>query len=435
MTYGSNAHIMADESIGVTDTSSSRRRFVKTVAAGSVGMSGMLAGCQGNEGDDVIRIGDLSDRSGPISLYGIPMNKAAQMAVDEMNENGGLLDREVELVDPDPQSDNDRYQDLARRLILEDNVDVLMGGITSASREAIRPIISDNQQLYFYPALYEGGVCDEYIYMTGPTPTQQLRPLVSYMVSEFGPEVYTIAADYNFGQISALWAERYVEEEGGEILEDEFIPLDVSDHGSTIDRIQDADPDWIMSLIVGDNHVPFYSQAESAGLRKPMASTVSIGSAYEHITVEPSALENMHTAWNYMEEIPSDENEEFVSKFRDRYPDTDYINQHSYSHYTSYKLYEMAVEEAGTTDMSEVNGVLEEGPTISTAAGDVSVDPATHHLNHNIHLARVESDHSITFLETTENVEPVWLQDRCQLQSESTWDDPTSEFYTPLNEE
>lgn len=392
----------------------------------------MVAGCTGGD-SDAITIGDLSPRSGPNALYGEPMHTSAQMAVEEMNEDDGLLGREVELIDPDPQSDIDTYQNQARRLILEDEVDVLMGGVTSASREAMRPTIRENQQLYFYPALYEGGVASEYIYLTGPTPEQQMLPLIEYMVEEFGTDVYTIAADYNFGQISARWTERYVQDLGGQIIGEEFIPLEVSDHGSTINRIQDADPDWIMSLIVGSNHVPYYSQAESSGLQKPIASTVSIGSAYEHITVDSPALGNMHTAWNYMEELPSDANQEFVSRYQDKFPETEYINQHGFSHYTSYKMYEKAVEEAETTDMPAVNDVLEGGMSISTAAGELTLDTATHHLNHNIHLARVEEDHSITFLDETENVEPQWLQERVSLDTdESTWDSPVSEFYTDV---
>jgi len=415
-----------------TNLTNSRRQFLKGVAGGSVGVSTMLAGCSGGGDASTITIGDLSPRSGPNAVYGTPMHSFAQLAVEEMNQDDGLLGREVELVDPDPQSDVDVYQDQARRLILDDQVDVLMGGVTSASREAMRPTISENQQLYFYPALYEGGVCDEYIHLTGPTPSQQMLPLVQYMVDTFGTDIYTIAADYNFGQISARWAERYVEDEGGEIIGEEFIPLSVSDHGSTIDRIQNADPDWIMSLIVGSNHVPFYSQAESSGLNKPMASTVSIGAAYEHITVDPPALENMHTAWNYMEEIPTDANDEFVSRVREQFPDTAYINQHGFSHYVSYKLYEEAVEQAGTVEMPEVNDALESGVSVSTAAGELSLDPATHHLNHNIYLAEVMDEHEIKFIDTAENVEPEWLGERCSLDTESTWEDPVSEFFTDV---
>ncbi len=68
---------------------------------------------------------------------------------------------------PDTQSDNQRYQEMARKLILEDKVDVVMGGYTSASREAIRPIMEQNKMLYFYNNQYEGGVASKYTFATG----------------------------------------------------------------------------------------------------------------------------------------------------------------------------------------------------------------------------------------------------------------------------
>jgi branched-chain amino acid transport system substrate-binding protein len=400
-----------------------------------VALTASFAGCSGltgGGGDDVVKVGLLADRTGSISVYGTPMTSAAQLWQSEVNDNGGLLGREVELINPDPQSDNQQYQNLARQLILQDNVDVLMGGITSASREAIRAdIVDENEQLYFYPALYEGGICDEYVYMTGPTPTQQLRPLIDYMTEEFGGDVYTLAADYNFGQISALWADRYVQDNGGSILSEEFIPLSVGDFGSTINRVESADPDWIMSLLVGNNHVSFFDQAESSGLQKPMASTVQIGASYEHKTLSPPNLEGMYTAWNYLEELPTDRNQAFVDKFYNMFPDTQYINQHAESQYISCLLYEAAVKEAGTTNQQDVNSVLESGISVEAPQGTVSVDPETHHLTHDITLTRVQEDHSLEFLGTTESVEPTWLQDRCNLGSDSTWDDPTSEFYQP----
>lgn len=359
------------------------------------------------------------------------MTNAAKMWRDDVNENGGLLGKEVELLTPDPQSDNQKYKNLAQELILKENVDVLMGGITSASREAIRPIVDDNKQLYFYPALYEGGVCDEYTWMTGPTPTQQVRPLVKHMVENYGKNVYTLAADYNFGQISAMWTKQYTEENGGSVVGEEFIPLDVSDFGSTIDRVQSKDPDWIMSLLVGSNHVSFFKQAESAGLDIPMGTSVNIGASYEHKTLSPPTLSGMVASWNYMEEIPTDRNQQFVKRFREKFPDTKYVNQHAESQYISLLLYEKAVKQAETKDMKEVNSTLEGGLSVEAPQGDTEVDPQTHHLRHNIHLAEVQDDHGIEFLGKTENVEPTWLQGKCNLDSESTWDDPTTEMFTP----
>ena len=70
------------------------------------------------------------------------------------------MGRQIEITHLDPQGDNARYQEFARRLLNKDKVDVLIGGNTSASREAIRPIVDEHDMPYFYTNQYEGGVCD-----------------------------------------------------------------------------------------------------------------------------------------------------------------------------------------------------------------------------------------------------------------------------------
>jgi branched-chain amino acid transport system substrate-binding protein len=417
-----------------SDTSSSRRSVLKGATAGGLALTTGLAGCinqLGGGGGGSIKVGSLVDQSGALAVYGNPMAKATQLAVDQINANGGLLDRDVELVQKDPQSSNDKYQSMARQLILEENVDVLLGGISSASREAIRPIIDENKQLYFYPSLYEGGVCDEYTYLTGPVPTQQVRPLVEYMLGEYGNNVYVMAADYNFGQISTLWTQRYVEEMGGTVVNKEFIPLSVSDFSSSINRIENQDPDWIMSFLVGANHVQFFKQANSQGLQKPMGSTIQAGGAYEHKTLSPPALQDMHVSFNYLEELDSERNQEFVSNFRDKFPDTEYINQHAQSQYLSIQFWQAAVKQAGTADQQEVNSQLENGPEVNAPERDVTLDPETHHTNHDMHIFRVGEDHSLSEVKTIKGIQPTWLQERCSLKSESTWDDPTTKQVTP----
>lgn len=412
-----------------------RRTFLKETATGGAAISFGLAGCMstfsgGDEGP--IKIGSLSDRSGELAVYGGPMTKATQLAVDQINDDGGLLGRDVKLINPDPQSSNQQYKDLAQKLILEDEVDVLLGGISSASREAIRPIVNENKQLYFYPALYEGGVCDEYTYLTGPVPTQQIRPLVEYMIEEFGPNCYTMAADYNFGQLSALWTRRYLDEFGGNLAGEEFIPLSVSDFGSSINRIQNEDPDWIMSFLVGANHVQFFKEADSTGLKKPMGSSVQVGASFEHKTLSASVLENMHVSFNYVQELKTERNQAFVQEFMDKYPDTEYINQHAQSQYMSLQFWQKAVEQAETVNQKDVGAQLEEGIEIDAPEGDAAIDPSTHHTNHDIHLLRVTQDHSLEEIKTIEGITAEWLAERCELaSSESTWENPTSKQLTP----
>jgi branched-chain amino acid transport system substrate-binding protein len=410
----------------------SRREALKiTGVAGLAGLAG-CAGGSGSEGGGQIDVGLLADRTGSLAATGIPMHNVAQVWEQQVNDRGGILDREVNLIAPDPQSDNQQYQNQARGLILEDQVDVLVGGITSASREAFRPIVDEEKQLYFYPTQYEGGVCDSYTYVTAPTATQQLRPLVEYMMENVGTEAYFMAADYNFGQISADWARIYVEEAGGSVVGEEFVPLSTGDFESTINRISDADPDWVLSLTVGAAHAAFYEQSTSAGLDIPKASTTAVGGNYEHLTLSPPTMENVYGAWNYLEELDNEANREFVSAVNDAFPDNPYVNQMAIGTYQALLLYEEAVNQAETTDMETVSETLEEGISVMSPQGEISVDPPTHHVTHDIYVDRVTEDHSIEILETREGLEPTWLQDNCDL-TQHGWDDPRTELLTPDN--
>src|SRR2546429_6335187 len=105
----------------------------------------------------------------------------------------------------DAQSDNQIYAQYATKLLVEDKVAVLMGGITSASREAVRPVVGKYKQVYFYNEQYEGGEYDKLVFCTGVTPAQLLSTIITWAVKEYGKKVYTLAADYNYGHISADW--------------------------------------------------------------------------------------------------------------------------------------------------------------------------------------------------------------------------------------
>jgi branched-chain amino acid transport system substrate-binding protein len=105
-----------------------------------------------------IKVGAIFDHTGVISIYGIQQSKAIHLAVDNINRKGGLLGRKVKLIEYDAQSDLSKYAQYTNSLILRDRVSVLFAGLTSSSREVIRPIIRKHKQLYFYGCHYEGGL-------------------------------------------------------------------------------------------------------------------------------------------------------------------------------------------------------------------------------------------------------------------------------------
>ncbi len=388
-----------------------RRDFVK--ATGVAGAAG-LAGCIGGDdvGDDGPTVGIIEDRSGNFGLVGTPKWASTRLAIEEINEDGGILGEEIDIFDPDPQSDNTRYQELVEQAIQEYDVDALWAGYSSATREAIRPIINRNDQLYFYTTQYEGGVCDQSIFAVGATARQQLGVVIPYMIDEYGPDAYTIYADYNFGQLSEEWTRIILDENGGNLLGEEAIPLEETDFGSTINRIQEEDPDFIVSMLVGAEHEAFYDQRLSAGITDiPIATSTNMAQGYGHRRLEAPSMENVHCGVNYVEEVDTPASNEYVDAMYDRFDDLEYVNQEGQNNYFSVYMWKEAVEEAGTFDEDAVKEVLQEGMEVDAPEGTIELNGATHHMTHNMRIMRADENHEIDFPGEPEIIEPTFLEE------------------------
>lgn len=142
-----------------------RRDALKTLglAVGTTLGAALPSGRAAAQGSE-IPVGSLLDGTGPINIYGRPMIDSTKFVIDDINAAGGVLGKKLRLIQLDAQSDNQIYAQYATKLLVEDKVAVLMGGITSASREAVRPVVGKYKQVYFYNEQYEGGVCDKLVF-------------------------------------------------------------------------------------------------------------------------------------------------------------------------------------------------------------------------------------------------------------------------------
>ncbi len=385
-----------------------------TLVGGPVGLGGLSTEGKRAKSPPTVKLntgqGDIEvlDEGGDQSESGVYFGEDSEILIESGEK--GLLGQKLQLTSSDGQSNNRVWQQLARKMIQQDKVDMLVAGFTSAEREAIRPIVDRAKQLYFYTNQYEGGVADEYTFCTGPVCEQQVGPVVQYMVSKFGPRGFTIAADYNFGQLTAGWARAFAPLVGGEIIGEEFIPLSVSQFSQVISKIQKAKPDWVMTLMVGQNQSNYYPQAAAAGLKYPMASTINMMQGYEHLRFDPPALAGMHNAVQYMPEIPTARNRAFVKRFFKMFPKDPYIGGMAQNTYFTIHLYAKAVRLAGTTDQETVRKVLESGWSIEAPEGHVFLEPATHHCARHMRMARADEKQNISFVRDWPSIEPWWLQ-------------------------
>lgn len=391
-----------------------RRTFLQTAAAASaLSVSGIAGRAFAADGD--IKLASIHDLSGLFDIYGKSMDQAVMLAIDEINAGGGLLGKKVEQVTYDTQSQIPMYTQFGQQAALKDKVSVVHGGILSASREAIRPTLNRFKTLYFYNTQYEGGVCDRNIFCTGVTPAQSVEALMPYAIGKFGKKIYTVAADYNYGQIISKWVAYYAKQNGGEVIQTDFFPLDVADFGATIAKIQSAKPDFVMSALVGGAHMSFYRQWAASGMkaRIPMAST-TLGAGNEQVVLTAAEGDGILLAYNYSKELDTPANKAFLAKWEKKFGDTKPIHELAVATYQGVLLWAAGVKKAGSIDRMKVIEALETGLSIDGPAGKVTVDPKTHHCTLDVHVIEVKNQ-KMNVVKSLSQVAPKDTQSVCDL--------------------
>ncbi|MEM8839460.1 MAG: ABC transporter substrate-binding protein, partial [Pseudomonadota bacterium] len=244
-------------------------------------------------------------------------------------------------------------------------------------------------------------VCDYNNFCTGSTPAQTVEKLVPYTMNKWGKKVYIIAADYNYGHITAQWVKKFVEDNGGDPTAIEFFPLDVTNFGPTIQKIQAASPDFVMSALVGAAHISFYRQYAAAGLTQkiPLASTTfTLGG--EHLLVSAEEGDGMIVSFAYFEELASDANKKFLTDLRGgSSEDIAYVSETTARSYEGVHLWAEGVKKAGTTERTAVIEALRSPVSFDGPSGTVTIEPKTNHLVQNIHIAELK-DQKLTILES-----------------------------------
>ncbi len=368
-------------------------------------------------GADPIKVVGIHDASGGLDIYGKPMIACLDFAVDEVNAAGGLLGRPVQLTNYDPQSNIQLYTQFATEAATKDRAAVVHGGITSASREAIRPILHRYQTLYFYNTQYQGGVCDRNCFCTGSTPAQNVQKLVPHVMQKWGKKLYIVAADYNYGQITSKWITKYCRDGGGSIAAADFFPLSVTDFGPAIQKIQEAKPDVVISALVGGAHISFYRQWAAAGMKSriPMAST-TFGGGNESLVLSPEEGNGIVCAFSYFQEVDTPTNKAFLQKFHAKLgAGAPYLGgELAMRTYVGFNLWAEGVRKAQSIDRLKVIQALESGVENDGPPGKTVVDGKTNHVTLNVFLAKC-ADHGFEVLQSFPQQPPSDTASVCDL--------------------
>lgn len=374
------------------------------------------------------KIGAIFDLTGGLNIYGIQQNNALNLAVESINAAGGVNGDPVTVVGYDAQSELSKYTQFAQTSVLRDGISAMFAGLTSSSREAIRPIFRKANIPYFYSSLYEGGACDKQTFVTGSSASQQLNVLIKWAAENYGKKIYIMAPDYNFGTISGHWIHEYAKQNGAEIVGEDYLALSVTDYAPTIQKIQSAKPDVVVALPVGANQTGFLEQFAAAGLKDSIGVvSTNYGSGNQQVVVSPAAGEGLVSAMGYFPSVKSDANAKFLGMWEAKYGTDTPVVAGAVDTWNAVHLWAAAANKAGSAESDAVIAALESGLSFDAPNGKVTLEAGSHHLRQDIYIAKGNNSNGFDIVQTFADSAPTYENEKCDLVANPK----TAEHFTP----
>ena len=268
----------------------------------------------------VVKIGLLHSTTGSMAFSETSVLNAELMAIQEINEAGGVLGCKIEAIQENGNSDFRDFADKARKLIEKDQVASIFGCWTSDSRKAVKNIVEEHYNLLWYPVQYEGMEASPNIMYMGACPNQQVVPAIDFCFEQLGKKFYLLGSDYIFPQIANKIIKAQLKELGGEVVGETYVNMDEDRFQLIIKEIQDLKPDVIINTLNGNSNVSFFIQFHNSGLDAQDFPIMSFSIAENEINeIGPEFLEGHYVAWNYFESLDTSANKKFVQKYKDIY--------------------------------------------------------------------------------------------------------------------
>ena len=346
--------------------------------------------------EDSIKVGVVMDLTGPLSFLGIACANVAKMVIDDINAKGGLLGRRVDLTIEDSATADSVAETKAAKLVEQDKVDVIFGGIYSSTRQAIkRAAVIRGKKLYIYPEQYEGQECDPLIFCTGPVPAQQLDPLIPWLMQQKGAKkFYLPSADYIWPHVMNKKVRELVTANGGTIEGEEYFPLDHGDYNRTIEKIISTGTEVVFNTIVPPGLMPFLEQLHNAGFTKRGGKLVCTYFEENLLRMLPPAhVDGVYGCLDYYQSVTDPFSVELLNQYNKLYPNSSLFTAGSAATgmYRGLKFWEAAVKEAGSLNQEAVVKALDHARIAAGPGGPAEMVPGQHHARMNMYIGQASN--------------------------------------------
>jgi urea transport system substrate-binding protein len=340
-----------------------------------------------------IKVGVVADQTGPLSFVGLANANVARMVIGNINAEGGLLGRPLQLLLEDSATDDDVAGARAAKLVEHDQVDVIFGGIYSSTRQAIkRSAVVEGKTLYVYPEQYEGQESDPLVFCTGPVPAQQIDPFIPWLMRTTGAKTFYLpSADYIWPHVLNARVREVAEANGGEIVGEEYYPLDHVDYRETVERITASGADVVFNTIVPPGVTPFFEQLHESGFTKRGGRLVCTYFDENFLNMVPAGhVEGLFSCLDYYQTVGDPFSRKLLAQYDALYPgDAKFTGGSACSGlYRGLRLWAAAVAEAGSLGQEDVIAALDHAQIGEGPGGPAAMVPGQHHARMNMYIAQ-----------------------------------------------
>ncbi|AJY44510.1 urea ABC transporter substrate-binding protein [Martelella endophytica] len=374
------------------------KNIIATAALGTTIAASTAFGAFAQE--DTIKVGILHSLSGTMAISETTLKDAMLMLIEEQNEKGGLLGKQLEAVVVDPASDWPLFAEKARELIEKDKVAAVFGCWTSVSRKSVLPVFEELDNILFYPVQYEGEESQRNVFYTGAAPNQQAIPAVDYLMENEGVERWVLAGtDYVYPRTTNKILEAYLKDHG--VAEEDiminYTPFGFSDWQTIVSDIKNFGSEGkktaVVSTINGDANVPFYKELANQGISASDIPVVAFSVGEEELAgLDTAPLVGHLAAWNYFQSVDTDANYDFIDAWHAYTGDDARVtNDPMEAHYIGFNMWVKAVEKAGTTDPDAVIDAMV-GISVPNLSGGYSAMMPNHHITKPVLIGEIQDD-------------------------------------------
>ncbi len=262
-----------------------------------------------------IRIGLLTPGDGPAGIWSPSAQASAVLAVAEINETGGLLNRQVELVLKDGGTTGREAALAAEDLIDLDGADAVVALLPSFARGSVARAIGGRVPFIYTPQ-FEGFESDASVVTVGETSDELLKPGLAWLCEhKSARRFYLLGNDYIWPRSTLATARRIIHDLGSSVVGERILPFGFTDYAPVLAEIRRSGADVIMPYLLGYEALGFNRAFVDAGLDKHVLRFSSAFDETVLYALGPDCTENMFVTSAYFSSLRSRNNERFLERY------------------------------------------------------------------------------------------------------------------------